>query len=92
MQSQTVSVAWAHGMVSFLCCWLLFVLMIENGGSNQFLGASTGISENLTQDCACQTSMFFLLASPWEKQDMSGPEIFNFNLSSVGPPTVHLPR
>ena len=28
----------------------------------------------------------FLLAPPWEKQDMLGlPEIFNFNLSSLDP-------
>ena len=33
----------------------------------------------------------FLLAPPWEKQDMFGPEIFSFNLSSLDPPTVHLP-
>jgi len=38
MQSQTVSVAWAHGMVSSLCCWLLLCLMIPDFCSDYFWG------------------------------------------------------
>ena len=41
--------------------------------------------ENLTQDCACQTSIFFLLAPPWEKQDMSGFPDFQLQLELRGP-------
>ena len=66
--------------------WLLLALMIPDVCSRLFVGRVNQHFENLTQDCARQTSMFFLLAPPGEKQDTFGfPEMFNFDLSSLDP-------
>ena len=81
-------------MVSSLCCWLYLVTVGFNDSRFLFRLFVVRVNqhfENLTQNCACETSRFFLLVPPWEKQDMSGPEILSFSLSSLNPPTVHLP-
>ena len=47
IQSQTVSVTWAHGMVSSLCCWLLvflIFLMIPDFCSDVWGGGIQSIS------------------------------------------------
>ena len=82
-------------MVSSLCCWLYLVIVGFNDSRclfRLFVGRVNQHFENLTQDCACQTSMFFLVSSALGKnKTCSVFRIFSFSLSSVDPPTVHLP-
>ena len=55
-----------------------------------FVGRINQHFENLTQDCACQTSRFFLLAPPSEKTRHVRSGNFQLQLELLGP-TVHLP-
>ena len=80
-------------MLSSLCCWLYLVIVGFNDSRclfRLFVGRINQHFENLTQDCACQTSRFFLLAPPSEKTRHVRSGNFQLQLELLGP-TVHLP-